>query len=179
MVDFSSILGGANKLFENETFLKALAQAGTMTDPHGAGAAIGKPTIGAIESRQAAKAAEKQDALDERRFQQLITMLGGKVDFDENGKTKSITGNAKMSPEMLEKFASALGGGGQSILPGNSPIPPELQMGGRDQQGLGPLEESQQPLEGASGPLAGEDVPDLDSLLDGMLSKFGLGIGGV
>jgi hypothetical protein len=174
MADFSSFLGGANKLFENETFLKALAQAGTMVDPHGAGAAIGKPTIGAIESRQAAKAAEKQDAMDERRFQQLITALGGKVDYDENGKTKSITGNTKLAPEMLERIVSALGGGGQSILPGNSPIPPELQMGGRDQESLGSLDESQQPIGDTS-----DSVADMDTLLDNMLSRFGLGIGGL
>ena len=80
---------GVSKLFADPNFQSLLAGTGAALDPNGVGGAMGKATLGMIQSKQMGKAVAKQDG----RWTALIEALGsGKigsasVKTDEKGGT--------------------------------------------------------------------------------------------
>ena len=162
---------GLTQLFENRDFQSLLAGIGSRVDPQGPGAMIGEPTQQMIQSQAMAEAAEEQQSQAQENLKMMILAFGGKIDYDEEGRIKSIS--SREGNQNLQQLAAGLGpqqeAGG---LGGFGPQTPQIGDPSELGQDIVPTQGQTQPRAGTQ-----PQADSIDNVLDNIMKS--LGIGGV
>lgn len=158
---------GLGQLFGDKDFQSLLAGIGSRVDPEGPGAMIGEPTQQMIQSQAMAEAAEEQQAQAQDNLKMMILAFGGKIDYDEEGRIKSIS--SREGNQNLQQLASGLGPQqGTGGLGGLGPQTP--QVGDPSELGQDIVPQQGQPTQAAQ-----PQADPIDNVLDNIMKSLGLG----
>ena len=113
---FQNLGSTFSDLAKDRNFLSLLAGIGTGLDPEGVGGAIGKPTIGYLQSKAAQEATAKSTGQRQKFNEMLIKMLGGMTPKDQEGLTSLKAGPDNVTLDITTP-------GGQQAVEGATATP--------------------------------------------------------